>query len=328
MLKRADCLVRVSVSRYGSVASPVRSGAEVDGRQRRVLTVASARAKTYAMYEAHRTVLDGFRTKLAGPRAARAFIDDLESRVRQLLANMVDGRVLPKPEADALRAAVMDFVRSEALPKLSATNSNDAIAVLDKLKAYGWTAMEGERAPLERQRAAKFPPPTAASWPELGALKSANQQHPNLCVVRAPVENTYFAEALRESGLQLPDELLALYAAHDGFDLSCLAHSPHVPVFSLLPGATIEENEASAGYPRRVVCFEGGDETELSVYCDRRKVWWVVYEYEYQPIARKPLDLRELLGFGLRRMHAPTLEVLNGELSWERYFDAAAGNRR
>lgn len=279
------------------------------------------------MSEASRTVLDGFRTKLAGPRAARAFVEDLESRVRQLLANMVDGRVLPKPEADALRAAVMEFVRSEALPKLSAKNSNDAIVVLDKLKAYGWTALEEERPRLEQQRASKYPPPTPANWLELGELKSAGEEHPDFCTVRAPAENVYFAEALREGGLPLPDELLALYAAHDGFDLSCISHPPHVPVFSLLPGASIDENEAANGYPRRAVCFEGGDETELSVYCDRKKVWWVVYEYEYQPIAKKVLNLRELLSFAFRRMRAPTFEVLNGELSWERYFDAAAGER-
>lgn len=218
-------------------------------------------------------------------------------------------------------------VRSEALPALSAKNSNDAIVVLDKLKAYGWTALEGERPRLERQRASKYPPSTPANWPELGQLKSASEGHPDFCVVRAPVENVYFAEALREGGLPLPGELLALYAAHDGFDLSCVSHPPHVPVFSLLPGASIDENEASDGYPRRAVCFEGGDETELSVYCDRKKVWWVVYEYEYQPVAKKVLNLRELLSFAFRRMRAPTFEALNGELSWERYFDGVAGER-
>jgi hypothetical protein len=277
-----------------------------------------------AMTEVRRAVLDGFQAKLGGPRAAAAFLEDLESRVRQLMANMVDGRVLPKPEADELRAAVMDFVRSEALPRLSAKNSNDAIVVLDKLKAYGWTALEGERPRLERARASKYPPPTPASWPALQELKSSSEAHPDFCVIHPPVENVYFAEALRQDGLPLPEELLALYAAQDGFDLSCIADPPHVPVFTLLPSASIDECEGSDGYPRRVACFQGGDEVQLSVYRDRKKVWWLVYEYECQPVAKKVFDLQELLRFALRRMRAPTFDALNdGELCWERYFDRA-----
>ena len=276
------------------------------------------------MNEAGRAVLDGFRAKLTGPRSAQAFVDELESRIRQLLANMVDGRVLPKPEADELRSAVMDFVRSEALPKLSARNANDAIVVLDKLKAYGWTALESERPRLQRERAAKYPPPAAASWLELQELKSVRKEHPARCILRPPVENVYFAEALREDGLPLSDELLALYAAHDGFDLSHIANPPHIPVFSLLPSASIDDCEASDGYARRAACFQGGDEVQLSVYRDRKRVWWIVYEYEYQPIAKKPLHVQELLRFGLQRMRAPSFEALNqGELSWERYFDVA-----
>lgn len=278
------------------------------------------------MSDAGRAVLDGLRAKLVGPRSAPAFVDDLESRVRQLLGNMVDGRVLPTPEADALRASVIDLVRSEALPKLSAKNSNDAIVVLDKLKAYGWTALEGERPRLEQERASKHPPPPPASWPELQQLRSAAEQHPDFCVGCAPIANVYFAVALREAGLPLPDELLALYAAHDGFDLSCIADPPHVPVFSLLPSVSIDECEAADGYARRAACFQGGDEVQLSVYRDRNKAWWLVYEHEYQPIAKKPLELRGLLGFALQRMHAISFEALNeGELSWERYFNVAAG---
>ena len=278
------------------------------------------------MSDVGRAVLDGLRAKLAGPRSAPAFVEDLESRVRQLLGNMVDGRVLPKPEADALRASVIDLVRSEALPKLGARNSNDAIVVLDKLKAYGWTALEGERPRLERERASKHPPPPSASWPELQELRSAAEQHPNFCVVRPPVGNVYFAAALREAGLPLPDELLAVYAAHDGFDLSCIADAPHVPVFSLLPSASIDDCEATDGYAHRAACFQGGDEVQMSVYRDRKKLWWLVYEHEYQPIAKKPLELQTLLRFALQRLRATSFEALNeGELSWERYFDVADG---
>ena len=257
-----------------------------------------------------------------GPRSAPAFLEDLESRVRQLVGNMVDGRVLPKPEADALRASVIDLVRSEALPALSATNANDAIVVLDKLRAYGWTALEGERPRLERERASRYPPPPPASWPELRDLRSAAEQHPDVCLTYPPVGNVYFAEALRVDGLPLPDDLLAVYAAHDGFDLSCIADPPHVPVFSLLPSASIDGCDASDGYARRAACFQGGDEVQLSVYRDGKKVWWVVYEHENQPVAKKPLQLQGLLQFALQRMRVTSFEDLNeGDLSWERYFD-------
>lgn len=136
----------------------------------------------------------------------------------------------------------------------------------------------------------------------------------------------YFAVALREAGLPLPDELLALYAAHDGFDLSCIADPPHVSVFSLLPSVSIDECEAADGYARRAACFQGGDKVQLSVCRDRKKVWWLVYEHEYQPIAKKSLELQGLLGFAFQRMHAISFEALNErELSWGRYFDVAAG---
>jgi hypothetical protein len=274
------------------------------------------------MSDASRLVLDGLREKLLGPRAARSFVENLEDRIRQLPANMVDGRVLPKPEVDALRAAVIELVRSEALPRLSAKNENDAIIVLDKLRAYGWTALEDERPCLERARASKHPSPPPAKWPELEDLRSASEQFPKFCIVRPPVENVYFAHSLREEGLTLPDELLGLYAAHDGFDLACIAEPPHIPVFSLLPSGN-DVSEATSGYPRRVACFQGGDEVELSVYRDRKQVWWLVYELEY-PLAKKAFELQALLRFGLRRMRATSFDALNsGELSWDSYFDVA-----
>ncbi len=97
-------------------------------------------------------------------------------------------------------------------------------------------------------------------------------------------------------------------------------------MFSLLPSVSIDECEAADGYARRAACFQGGDEVQLSVYRDINKAWWLVYEHEYQPIAKKPLELRGLLGFALQRMHAISFEALNGgELSWERYFNVAAG---
>src|SRR5262249_19053945 len=94
----------------------------------------------------------------------------------------------------------------------------------------------------------------------------------------------------------------------------------YLPVFSFLP-QSLDISDASEGYPRRAAVFQGGDEVQLSVYRDRKKQWWLVYEYEYEPIGKKALDLQELIRFGIRRMKAPTADALLSELSWERFFD-------
>jgi hypothetical protein len=267
-------------------------------------------------------VIDGLRNTLAASRSSVAFVNEMEERIRQLRADMVDGRVLPKPEADALRAAMIELVRSEALRRFAERNPNDALRILDKLKAYGFIQLEEERPRLEAARAARFPPPPPPAWPELVELRAAAEHHVDVCEVGSPVQSIYFAKELEEDGLPLPEELLALYASCDGFDLSCLA-ATHVPVFSLLPSHSIDVSDAAEGYPRRVAVFQGGDAVQFSVYRDRKKQWWLVYEYEYQPIAKKALDLSDLIRFGLRRMNAPTADALDDELSWERFFDTA-----
>lgn len=268
------------------------------------------------------TVLAGLRGKLAASRSSAAFVEELGSRVHQLVANMVDGRVLPKAEADALRAAILELVRTEALPKFAGKTPDDALRILDKLKAYGWAQLESERAPLVAARASKFPPPPAATWPELAELRAAAERRPEVCTLGAPVDNVYFARELEGDGLPLPEDLLALYAFADGFDLSCVA-APYVPVFSLLPSVSIDTSDGDRGYPRRAAVFQGGDEVQLCLFRDRKKEWWLVYEHEYQPIAKKAFDLRELVRFGWRRMNAPALEVLDHELSWDRFFGGA-----
>ena len=274
--------------------------------------------------DATHQVTEGLRRTLVSSRSAAAFITALESRIRQLSADMVDGRVLPKPEADAVRAAVIELIRCEALPKLAKRSPSDALRLLDKLVAYGFGQLEAERPPLEAARAARFPPPRAATWPELADLRDAARRHPDACSVASPVQNVSFVEDLKGEGVRLFDDLLALYAACDGFDLSCLVAS-HVPVFSLLPSASIDVCDAEGRYPRRGAVFQGGDEVQLSIYRDKSERWWLVYECEYRPIGKKALDLRELIRFGLGRMNVATVDALHGEHSWERFFGAADG---
>lgn len=264
--------------------------------------------------------IEALRKTLVASRSSTTFVGEMGERIHQLVADMVDGRVLPKREADALRVSIVDFVRSEALVKF-AGKPNDALAILDKLKAYGYTQLEGERPQLNAALAAGFPPPPPATWPELIELRAAAEQHPDACRIGLPVQSIYFAKQLEEEGLHLPEELLALYAWCDSFDLSCVG-ATYLPVFSLPRPLSLDVSEEEDGYPRRQAVFQGGDEVQFSVYRDQREQWWLVYELEYQPIGKKPLDLRELIHFGLVRMKAPTADALLGaELSWERFFD-------
>jgi hypothetical protein len=269
-------------------------------------------------------VIEGLRKTLAGSRSSAAFVGEMEGRIRQLLADMVDGRCLPKPEADALRGAIIELVRTEALAKFAARNPRDALAVLDKLKAYGFAQLEGERSRLNAALAAEFPPPAPATWPELAELQTAAKQHPDACKIGPLIESVYFAQQLEEEGLALPEDLVALYAWADSFDLSCVV-ATYLPVFSLAPPLSLDASEAEEGYPRRQAVFQGGDEVQFSVYRDREKQWWLVYEYEYQPVGEKPLDLPALIRFGLRRMNAPSTDALSADLSWEQFFEIKQG---
>ena len=75
---------------------------------------------------------------------------------------MVDGRVLPKSEADALRASVMELVATEALPKLRARTPSAAVRLLDTLQAKGSSpaaAVRGERRPVSGGASPELAPP-------------------------------------------------------------------------------------------------------------------------------------------------------------------------
>lgn len=233
---------------------------------------------------------------------------------------MVDGRLLPKSEAEALRGSILELVR-DALTELGGRNPDDALRVLDSLRAYGYAQLEGERPRWRAARAARFPPPAPAAWPEVALLRLAAERQPDACRISAPVENVYFTKVLEDAGLPLPEELIALYAACDGFELSCAA-ATYLPVFGLLPSRAMEACEAEGKWGRRAAAFHGGDEVQLSIYRDRKKSWRLVFEYEYRAIGEKPLDVRELLRFGVARMNGP-LDVLEQELSWDRFFGIA-----
>lgn len=263
-------------------------------------------------------VIAGLRDSL-NARKSTSFVSTLGERVHQLMANMVDGRVLPIDEAQNLRRAIVELVATEALPLFTRKNPSLGIAVLDKLKAYGVLDLESRRSELELARAAKYPPPEPVDWPEVEEIRVA-AKNADVATIEEPVSNVYFAHAFKtEEGLKLPDELLALYATCNGFDLSCAAAN-YLPVFSLLPSESIDVSESSRKFPKRLAVFQGGDEVQLAVFRDRVKSWWLVYEYEYEPDTKIPLDIRNLLQFGIARMNASSEQELENKLSWDKFF--------
>jgi hypothetical protein len=240
---------------------------------------------------------------------------------------MVDGRVLPPAEADGLRAAIYDFVRKEALPALAARDPDCALRLHKKVASFEpWTkiSLVEELPALIAALETKYPPPAPATWPVLEQLRAFATRALTLCSLNPPATSSAFVKTVKEEGGALPDELVALLGAHDGFDLNS-ASVPSgagwtLPVFSLLSAAELEVMDAGHGYPRRVAAFHGGDEVQLCVFRDSKKAWWLSYDYEYEPVAKLPLDLPALLDVGLKRAEARSQESLNADLSWETYF--------
>jgi hypothetical protein len=264
------------------------------------------------------SVASGLRRELA--KSTGTFLVELEGRIRQLLGNMVDGQDLSPLEAEALRVHILDIVRREALPRLH-QKPGDALRILDLLVAYGYPQLESERPRVEAARAAQFPAPAMLDTPEIAHLLALSRERGSGCVAHEPSGNAYFAERLRRDKLVLPAELVAAYAAFDGFELTC-ASAPLVPVFSLLPSTALDIVEGDADYPRRVLAFQGGDCVDLGVGSDRNADYWLVFEHDGVPIAKRRFDLRALFAFALARRAAVNLDELDGELSWDGFFDA------
>jgi hypothetical protein len=263
------------------------------------------------------SVASGLRRELA--KSTGTFLVELEGRIRQLLGNMVDGQDLSPLEAEALRVHILDIVRREALPRLR-QKPGDGLRILDLLKAYGYLQLESERPRIEAVRAASFPAPPLPETPEIVRLLALSRLRGSGCVAHAPSGNAYFAERLRKDNLVLPSELVAAYSAFDGFELTC-AVAPLVPVFSLLPSTALDLVEGDGDYPRRVVAFQGGDCIDLGVGADRQGTYWLVYEHDSVPIAKRRFDLPALFAFALARHAATTTDQLDTELAWDALFD-------
>ncbi|HSR96312.1 MAG TPA: hypothetical protein VLM79_04535 [Kofleriaceae bacterium] len=247
------------------------------------------------------------------------FLSALRKRLSQLGVRMVNDRVVPVAEADAHATEVMELVRGTVLPRL-AERPGDALRVLDALRGTGFAHLEHERTRCERERDLRYPPPPAATWRELAELRRLAAAHPAHCRLGPPATHIEFAARLEASGCELPRELLALYAATSHLALDCL----HVaaPAGSICAGDALRTREG------RIILFDRVKRHPANQMVDHPGIsvlsalgtWWLVLEDARAPAVKRPLDLQGMLRFALRRMEAPTFEVLLTDLAWQRFF--------
>jgi hypothetical protein len=246
------------------------------------------------------------------------FVGALRARLQQLAVSMVDGRVVARAEADALAAQVIALVRG-ALGEL-AERPADALRVLDALRSTGFVELEGERAHHERERDRRFPPPPAVRWRELAELRALADSDPALCRMGPPVTHVEFAARLEATGVAVPDELLALYAAASHIALTCR----HIAT----PAGAICAGEALRVRDGRLILFDRIKRHPATQMIDLPGVsimgalgtWWLVLEDDRAPATRRPLDLQGMLRFAMHRLEAATFEVLVTDLAWRRFF--------
>lgn len=248
-----------------------------------------------------------------------AFTSVLRGRLQQLGVSMLDGRVIAKPEAEALAAQVVAVVRGLLADQL-ADRPGDALRVLDALRSTGYTQLEPARGALERERARRFPPPAPVTWPELDLLRALAAEDPAHCRVGPPATHVEFAARLAAAGTEVPGELLAFYAASSHVTLACR----HVAASA----GSICAGEALRVRDGRLILFDRVKRHPVTLHIEQPGIsivpaigtWWLVLEDDQAPATRRPLDLQGLLRFALRRMDAPALEVLLTDLAWRRFF--------
>jgi hypothetical protein len=246
------------------------------------------------------------------------FVRLLGRRLQHLGACLVDGRVISRAEAEALAAQVITLLRG-VLDRL-VDRPADALRVLDALRSTGFVELEPCRADHEAACATRYPPPPPATWRELAELRAHAARSPEHCRLGPPAQHIAFAARLAASGTKLPGELLALYAACGHVTLVCR----HVAASA----AELCAGEALRVRDGRILLIDRVRRHPVTMLVEQPGIsiaqalgtWWFVLEDERAPATRRPLDLQGLLRFALRRMDAPTLEVLLTDLAWRQFF--------
>lgn len=250
----------------------------------------------------------------AGP--FEVFVALVRKRLQELGVSLHDGRVIAKPEAARLAAQLLELLRGRVLAGLS-DRPGDALRLLDAVCAAGYTELEAERPHHQRACAERFPPPPPAAWREIADLYALAALHPDHCQLGPPAAHVEFVARL---GIELPAELLALYAACGSIALAC--RHVAIPALRFCAGDALRVRDG------RVIVVERIRRQAATLFLEQPAIsiaqavgtWWLVLEDDRAPATRRPLDLQGVLRFALLRREAPTLEHLLTDLSWRRFF--------
>lgn len=246
------------------------------------------------------------------------FVRRLDRRMQELAVCLVDGKVVARPDAQAMTAQVVQLMRV-ILGRLD-ERPVDGLRVLDTLRKVGVDTLEPLRAGHEVACARRYPAPAAPTWRVLGELRERAARHPEHCELGAPVPHVAFAARLAGEGHEVPAELLALYAVFGHVTLRCR----HVAVLagSICAGDALRVRDGRLHVlprARRHPVTMHVEQPGISIAYDLGTCW-LVLEDGRAPAVRRPLDLPGLLGFALLRQEAQTLEALLTDLSWRRFF--------
>jgi hypothetical protein len=242
---------------------------------------------------------------------------ELRKRLQQLGAGMANGQIVPRAEADALAARVVELVRGHVCDRLL-EQPCEALALLDLVRNTGYATLEPERPRLETARRLRYPPPSPVAWREIEQLRQLAAADPEHCTVGPPADHVAFASQL---GAEMPADLLALYAACTHFSLGCRHVRPAL-------AAALPAGDRLTLRDGRIVLFDRKkrhpalqmlEQPGLSIM-QALGTWWLVLEDAQAPAIRRPLDLQGMIRFALMRQAAPDLEVLVTDLAWHRFF--------
>ncbi len=261
-----------------------------------------------------------------------ALLARLDRIAAQLAAGMLDGEVRPSGELGAARAAIVDHLRDEVMPRHAA---HRALAIVDALARHGIGELTAARPALERARLAAARPPSPPAWPELTALRALP---PDQAQLAPGITHAGFAAELAERGAPLPADLLALYAATDGLALRHPATDE--VVFRLVPASELAVVERDARATLRIAAW---DDRAIGHARASTELWLEdgaltgAFERRHpgQPLARvrfatRPLDVRAMLRFAVARVEAQATDprerdlgvvaALHAERGWPWYL--------
>jgi hypothetical protein len=247
------------------------------------------------------------------------FVALVRKRLQDLSVRLYAGQVIARPQAEAIAAQLLELVRGSALGRLT-DRPGDALRLLDALSGTGYTELETERPHYQRECSRRYPPPPPPPWREIAELHVLAATDPADCQLGPPIVHLEFADRLGATGIELPGELLALYAACSHVTLMCR----HVAI----PAVRICAGEALRIREGRVILVERIRRQPATLFVEQPSIsiaqqvgtWWLVLEDDRAPATRRPLDLQGLLRFALLRREAPSLELLLTDLAWRRFF--------